>query len=168
LDEIEIHADDRGRPIVGGDWAGAVGARPVVSLAHTEGHAVALAALGGTVGIDIEPMRQPAPGFAAAAFTDRERELLGGLPAHIADEWALRCWCAKEALAKALGVGLSNPDDVIVTAVDAGVGRVEASITGALADLRPDLRGVPLTVFSLREDDLIVATTVCETGGALG
>jgi acyl transferase domain-containing protein/phosphopantetheinyl transferase len=148
--EIEIHAGENGRPIVAGRWLGAE-QPPEVSLAHTDGHAVALAAAGGRVGIDVERLRSRPDGFMEAAFAPAELALLGGLAAPDLEEWALRCWCAKEAVAKALGSGLvGGPREVAVVAID----RERERITVERGEER-------LTAQSHRQDDLIVATTLC-------
>jgi phosphopantetheinyl transferase len=85
-------------------------------------------------------------GFAEAALSAGER---GRLPAEAADEWLLRCWCAKEAAGKALGSGLASA--AAVTAVDVDRGDVEL----AAGDCR-------LLAHTLREGDLIVATVLHE------
>jgi phosphopantetheinyl transferase len=162
--DVEIHSDEQGRPIVAGARLAGADPAPVVSLAHAGGHAVALAALGGRVGIDVERVRALPDGFAEIAFGDAERALLRDLPAG-ALEWTLRCWCAKEAVAKALGSGLvRTPREVAITAIDHGSGRIAVELRGRLAQLHPELTGVPLLVQSHREDDLVVATTLCAKG----
>jgi phosphopantetheinyl transferase len=163
--DIEISNDDLGRPAVGGRWLAEVPAVPVVSLAHTRGTAVALAALDGRVGIDAEFLRPREQGFAEVAFAPRERELLATLPAEQAEEWTLRCWCAKEAVGKALGTGLTRgPQGLAVTAIDAD-GRVSIELGPEMAREHHDVAQLPILVYTYREDDLIVATTLCEQGG---
>jgi phosphopantetheinyl transferase len=139
----------------------------VVSLAHSDGHAVAVAAPGGDLGVDLELLRERAAGFADAAFHAAELELLASVPEAERDAWTLRCFCAKEAVAKALGTGLlRSPRDLQVTAVDPTGETVDVTLGGELAALRPDLADAALRVHALRADDLIVTTTVCEKGGA--
>jgi len=131
---------------------------PVVSLAHAQGEAVAFAALvePGTearIGIDVEHLRRRPPGFEEAAMSDDERRLLEGLPADVVDEWLLRCWCAKEAAGKALGSGLTAAP--AVASIDRDRGQVDV-----------DVDGQRLLVGTLREGELIVATTLGERGGS--
>jgi phosphopantetheinyl transferase len=145
--DIEIDTDPDGRPVVRLDGA------PVVSVAHTDGVAVAVAACEGTVGVDVERLAAPPPGFATAAFGADELE---ELPGERREEWLLRAWCAKEAVAKALGDGLrGRPKALAVGAVDASSGRIVVRVAGA-----------PLTAHTAVQDDLAVATTLCEPGGA--
>jgi acyl transferase domain-containing protein/phosphopantetheinyl transferase len=162
--DIEIRTGEQGRPLVAGPRLARLDPAPVVSLAHTDGRAVALAALGGRVGIDIEVVRPRPDGFAEVAFSDAELELLRPVAGEAA-EWTLRCWCAKEAVAKALGSGLvRTPREVAVVAIDHERGRVAVELGGRLAELHPDLAGLHLTAQTHREDDLIVATTLCAKG----
>jgi phosphopantetheine--protein transferase-like protein len=171
--DIEIEADELGRPLVGGAWLGDVDAVPVVSLAHADGSAVALAGLAtprgdlgagvARVGIDVEHLRPRSDGFAELAFTGEERERLASLPPELVDEWMLRSWCAKEAVAKAVGSGLiRGPQDVSAVAIDPERERIEVQLRGDLAKAHPELSDVPLIAHSLRQDDLVVATTLCE------
>jgi phosphopantetheinyl transferase len=138
----------------------------VVSLAHTQGTAVALAALGGRVGIDVERLRERGREFAAVAFADVERALLASLGADVRDEWMLRCWCAKEAVGKALGSGLTRgPQGLAVTAVEPDSGKILVQLGRAMASDHPGFADAPVVVHSSRAGDLVVATTICRQGG---
>jgi phosphopantetheinyl transferase len=164
--DIALHKDPQGRPVVSGTWTSAFDAVPVVSLAHTRGCTVALAALGGRVGIDVEYLRQREPGFADIAFSASERELLQGIAAAARAEWQLRAWCAKEAVGKALGTGLTHgPQGLAVTALDPAHGQISVELGPAMAAAHPDIAATPISVYTHREDDLVVATTLCEQGG---
>jgi malonyl CoA-acyl carrier protein transacylase/phosphopantetheinyl transferase len=164
--DIEILPDDVGRPVVGGAWTADVPAVPVVSLAHTQGTAVALAALRGRVGIDVEHVGRREESFAAVAFSEQERTLLASLAPEERDEWALRCWCAKEAVGKALGSGLTRgPQGLAVTEVDPGTGRISVRLGEAMAADHAEVGSAQLVVHSRREGDLVVATTLCQQGG---
>ena len=94
-------------------------AAPLVSIAHSGGQAVALAALAEDflgVGVDVELPRRVTDPVAALAFTDAERQSLAAL----AGDWPARFWCGKEAVAKAVGVGLQGgPQAWAVARVDA-------------------------------------------------
>jgi acyl transferase domain-containing protein/phosphopantetheinyl transferase len=149
--DVELEPDENGRPVVAGRAREALGTAPAVSLSHSGGEAVALAALDGRVGIDVERLRERPAGFADAAFGPDERRLLADLP----EEWTLRCWCAKEAVAKAVGSGLlERPRDAEVVAIDRPQGRITVRLAGR-----------SLIAHSSRDDDLIVATTLCEPEG---
>jgi phosphopantetheine--protein transferase-like protein len=107
-----------------------------VSLTHTRGEAAALAALVpddalSGVGIDIEQLAPRPDGFAAAALTDSERGLLEPLSADAREEWLLRLWCAREAVAKALGVGIGPRTDAArASAIDPLEGSVTIEVDG--------------------------------------
>jgi acyl transferase domain-containing protein/phosphopantetheinyl transferase (holo-ACP synthase) len=157
--EIELLTDERGAPVVVLPAIdGLETVVPVVSLAHTAGEAVALAALiaraqdAGRPGIDIEQIRPRPPGFAEAALTASERARLPSGAASETDEWLLRCWCAKEAAGKSagtgLGAGLPAPG---IAAVHADGGRVLVDVGGAR-----------MTVHTRREGPLVFATTIGE------
>ena len=156
--EVEILADERGRPVVVGiEVAGMV---PVVSLTHSDGEAAALAALvpagraaGPTIGIDLERLTARPAGFAQAVLTDGERPLLAGLPEASLEEWQLRCWCAKEAAGKAAGTGLvpATLEAPRVVAIDLALESVEVEAAGR-----------QMLVPTRREGNLIVATAVAE------
>jgi phosphopantetheinyl transferase len=139
---VEIDTEPSGRPVVRvGDVA--------VSLAHTDGVALALAAPAGRVGVDVERLAPPPPGFAEGAFGPDELALL---PATARDEWLLRGWCAKEAVAKAIGDGLGGrPRAFPVTAIDAETGRV--TVTAA---------GEQFVASTSVEGGLVFATAQCE------
>jgi phosphopantetheinyl transferase len=112
--EVGVRNDDDGRPLVSapGD------ADLRVSIAHTAGFGVALAATGVDVGIDIEPVEPRTGSFEATAFTDAERGLLGSVDGADRDRELTRWWAAKEAAAKAAGTGMQGrPRDWEVTEV---------------------------------------------------
>lgn len=174
LADIEIRPDDRGRPTVDGAWLPLVGAAPVVSLAHTDGWAVALAGLPGPanedgavralrLGVDAEAVRALPDGFAETAFTDGERRILDAARAGSRDEWWLRAWCAKEAVAKALGDGLADgPRSAQVVGIDVRGEEIAVQLAGSLAAAHPDAATGPLLVHTSRDENLIVAVTRCE------
>jgi phosphopantetheinyl transferase len=154
LADIEIQPDAAGRPVVSGPWRDRVPGPLGVSIAHSDGVAVAVVGASDFLGIDVERVRTPGRGFGEVAFDDEERQRLSELP----EEWALRCWCAKEAVAKATGSGLSDgPGSVVITAVDPLEERLTARLAGRLAEAHPDLAGVDLVVQTRQVDDVVVA-----------
>jgi len=68
--EVEIMPDASGRPRVEGAWTRRLGIQPAISMAYSQGAAVALAALdpGQLAGIDLESLNQRREGFAAIAL----------------------------------------------------------------------------------------------------
>jgi phosphopantetheinyl transferase/malonyl CoA-acyl carrier protein transacylase len=158
--DIEILADEDGCPHVAAAGLEDLGVEPIVSLAHSHGEAVALAALTApgsdtVIGIDVERVRPTPAGLSAAALGPDERALLEQVPPELADEWLLRCWCAKEAAGKAVGVGVApGADAPVITAVDPG-----------REHLVVDVRGRRLSAHTGRDGDLIVATVLADASG---
>jgi len=165
--DIEIYQEARGKPRVRGGWLARLTAEPEVSLSHSGGVAVALAATGAAgvrVGIDLEALRRPGKGFTPLAFDPEEERLLMDLGATGEDGWHLRFWCAKEAVAKALGTGLPHgPREVKVVAVPGRDGTLSLKLTGKLAQEFSHRASQPLQAFTAREGDIIVAS-VCWAG----
>jgi len=141
--DIEIEADEHGRPRVADSLQRRLGVTVVISISHTRGDAVAIAADGGDkrgIGIDLEHVREIPKGFAEAALAVSERQLLDLVPAESLPVWLLRLWCAKEAAAKALGLGLcGTPRNFVVRGLDARGGEVwldgDQSLTGRPTNL---------------------------------
>jgi 4'-phosphopantetheinyl transferase EntD len=126
--EIVVRADQRGRPSAGPQLA--------LSIAHTEGIAVAaVATRAAGIGIDVERLDRRRGDYERGAFTDVERGRLDAGPADRRAERALRLFCAKEAAAKATGLGLmGSPLNLHLVACDAEVARVELRPVGRLAE----------------------------------
>lgn len=164
LADIEIYADERGRPLVRGEWLDRMAVAPVLSLTHSNGIAAALAAADGaglSVGIDIESRHRPGKGFPDLAFAPEERLLLPNPEALEFEDWCLRFWCAKEAVGKALGRGLPNLlRDLRVIAMDPQTGMLGVEIANDLANEYPGLTGKPIQAYTAREGELIVASTL--------
>ena len=102
--EVTVANDDRGRPLVTAPG----GADVRVSIAHTAGLGVAIAAEGVDVGIDIERVEPRPASFEATALTPGERERLAAGPPAERDRTITRWWAAKEAAAKADGTGMDG------------------------------------------------------------
>lgn len=97
-----------------------------ISIAHTAGLGVAVAAVGADVGIDIERIEPRPETFEAATLSKKERKRLDdvlpreGNPNRDAarDRELTRWWAAKEAAAKAAGTGMGGrPKDFKVEKV---------------------------------------------------
>ena len=75
--------------------------------------------------------------------------------------WALRAWCAKEAVGKALGYGLAaGPHSVTVDRIDAGSGYVYLTLAGPLADLFPNLTGEQVAAYTALENGHVLASVL--------
>jgi len=167
--DIEIVPDAYGRPLAQGAWSVLLGTQPVLSIAHTQGRAAALAALrpGQLAGIDLESMHHRREDFEAIAFSADERGLLAVLPGDLHQEWALRLWCAKEALGKALGRGLSAGLQAFhITAAEISTGTVRIELRAGALQQFPQLAGRRVTVYTGRESELVFATGIYQQGAA--
>lgn len=163
---IEILADAYGRPQV--RYCGTVSeAVPALSIAHSQGTAVALATLapGALAGIDIESLEHRREAFEAVAFSPDERAMLATFPATLAHEWALRMWCAKEATGKALGRGLSAGLPAFhITSTDLAAGIIEVRPTDAALMHLPELRGKSMIVYTARESNFVFSAIIYQQG----
>lgn len=165
--DVQIVPDAYGRPRAEGAWTSRLGVQPAISISHSQGAAVALAALdaGQLVGIDLESLRQGREGFEAIAFSPEERHMLDAMRQDLRPEWALRMWCAKEAVAKALGRGLSaglQAFHITSTEIDTGVVQVE--LRDGVLEQFPHLRGKCMTAYTAREADFVFSTIVYQQG----
>jgi len=108
--DIVIRTDAAGKPHVVTDGLEQVGSPPQVSLAHAGGYTVAVAGPPDRpVGIDLETFgRVRLHDFVNGAFTPLEKGYVAAVPEERREEVALRLWCAKEAAAKSLGMGLNG------------------------------------------------------------
>jgi 3-oxoacyl-(acyl-carrier-protein) synthase/NAD(P)-dependent dehydrogenase (short-subunit alcohol dehydrogenase family)/phosphopantetheinyl transferase (holo-ACP synthase)/acyl carrier protein len=124
---IRILQDDLGQPAA--ELSTQPGARVSdVSLSHSNGLAIAAAALPGTfqgLGVDMEKVQPRSEAWVKDYFTDEEIRAAGDSD----QRWSrlTRMWCLKEAALKALGTGLRfDLRDINVAAIDdAGQARLE-------------------------------------------
>ena len=161
--DLSIEPDANGRPVLRSRLDPGDGAMPAVSIAHTEGVAVAIAGRNprARVGIDVEKIVERAASFEAMAFSAGERSLLDRAPGDRA-EWVARLWTAKEAAAKATGLAMAaGPSSVEAVATDED-GRVDVALGAELAGACPDLAGRPIAVRTGRRGGYIWAWTVNE------
>jgi 4'-phosphopantetheinyl transferase len=79
------------------------------SMSHTAGLVIAVVARGLEIGVDVERVRDRPRPFPPAFFTPDERLRLHALSERERDREILRVWTAKEAYAKARGLGLRLP-----------------------------------------------------------
>jgi phosphopantetheinyl transferase/acyl carrier protein len=167
--EIEIVPDPYGRPLVSvaPPLRVATVHQPSISIAHSHGTAVALAVLDpeAQVGIDVESMTGRREDFEAIAFSPDERCLLAALPLDLRREWALRMWCAKEAVGKALGRGLSAGLRAFhILRIDPAGGEIEVELRDSALGQCPPLRGKFLNVYTARESNFVFAAIIHQQG----
>lgn len=154
--DITVGHDALGRPVV--STPGLDVPAPEVSLAHVGGMCLAgVTQAGARVGVDLETLgRTEVAALLAGGLTPAERALVLAQPEAQREDYALRLWCAKEAVAKSLGTGLDGrPADFEVTEMN--VVQQHAVVSA---------RGTTVPVGVRRHEDKIVAlvrTAVGET-----
>ncbi|MGE5755360.1 MAG: beta-ketoacyl synthase N-terminal-like domain-containing protein [Planctomycetaceae bacterium] len=167
--DLAIEPDPRGRPRLRSLIDPARGDLPAVSIAHTDGVAVALAARDprARVGIDVERIVDRSPGFEDLAFSEGERALLDRLagPGSSRAEWVARLWCAKEAVAKASGQGMAGgPKGLSAIEADAATGEVAVAPGPDLAAAWPEAADRPIGTRTARRGEYVLAWAVVDGG----
>ncbi len=164
--DIELWPEEHGRLIVGGAWCASLPQVPLVSVANVKDRAVALATLPDAalyLGIQIAQADDHAHVTGRAVLDTNELNVLQRLSAETHDQRHVLGWCAKDAVARALGFDLAAaPQAVVIMDVDARRNLVSVALRGELAAAYPDLGPSNLIVYARSYDDLIVATTLCE------
>jgi acyl transferase domain-containing protein/4'-phosphopantetheinyl transferase EntD len=162
--DIEIAQDRYQAPLARGAWAEKLERVPVVSISHSDGIAVAVAGDDGQcrgVGIDIERLRPLDNGFESVAFTSVERTILSALDASLREEWTSRLWCAKEAVAKALGRGMAGgPRELEIQNLDLSTGLVNVELSKELITELPHLAGRNIAAHTAREGTFVFASSI--------
>jgi acyl transferase domain-containing protein/phosphopantetheinyl transferase/acyl carrier protein len=164
--DVEIVNDGQGRPVPRGRFADTLGFTPTLSLAHTRDVAVAIAGDAGPgVGIDVERLRRLDEGFEGAAFSAEERSVIAGVQGDGRPEWLLRTWCAKEAVAKAVGHGLdAGPRTFVIEEMEHDTGTLRLGHAGGAGAPRDGAGRARLEAYTGREGDLVFATALCDRG----
>ncbi|HZG67887.1 MAG TPA: polyketide synthase dehydratase domain-containing protein, partial [Herpetosiphonaceae bacterium] len=164
--DVEILPDANGQPVVQGAWAEQVASVPILSISHAAGEVVAFVGdheVATGLGVDIEAVGRMTEDMEQVAFTAAEQELLALVREAQSDGWPLRFWCAKEAVAKALGQGMvGGPQALVVQAVDVQSGIVQVGLAGELSRRLPEAADATFTVLTAREGILIVALAISE------
>ena len=170
--DLAIEPDSRGRPrlrsLIEPDRAD----MPAVSIAHSEGVAVALAALDPEtrLGIDVERVVERSAGFVELAFSEEERlwiDLLAGPgPQGGRAEWIARLWCAKEAVAKASGLGMAGgPRGLAVVEANAETGDVAVALGPEFAAAWTAAADRPILVRTAHRGEHVWGWTIGEFQG---
>ncbi len=166
LADIDLQKDLNGQPMVAGEKVRRLGLAPAISLSHAGGSSIAIAGLGKNglrVGIDMEPIVPKEKSFLQMAFSEQEIELLKQV-SPLEEEWTLRFWCAKEAVAKSLGLSLpGGPRDLSIREIAPQSGVVILSLSERLSRELPALAGKPHKVLTIKTGSFVVASTIyCE------
>lgn len=108
----------------------------------------------GVVGVGVDMEKEGSAGFDgfdAVAMTARERELLQGMSPSLKALFQTRLWARKEAVLKALGIGLM--DDPAVVDVSSSVPLVRGRTTGSerwvIEHVDPASVGLPKSFFAV-------------------
>ena len=154
--DVQIWADDSGKPHALGDWSAFLTAKLDIAIAHTSQFVVAVAAANARVGVDVESLsRNLSEEFAEGVFTHDELELAAS--SANAAHTIIKFWCAKEAVSKALGTGIRySPKEINVTNFHADSGELTIRLEGAWLEAFKSFRGrdINLSVRSIRDHAL--------------
>ncbi len=153
METLGILPDEQGRPHVACSALTNGGEGLCVSIAHCGNTSVALATERSpacrAVGIDVASFLEDHEGLAEGGFAAAEMALLDGCTPAERNGWLLLLWCAKEAVGKALGVGLmGDPLNYVVRAMHRERQTVDvlARLATASADASPTPRQVEACV----------------------
>lgn len=146
--DIDIWPDDSGKPHPLGTWSQQSTTYLDLSIAHTSKLIVAAVAANARLGIDIEMTnRGLSDEFTKGVFNDSELELAantGEGPIAV-----LRLWCAKEAISKALGVGIRySPKDLQIISLDPVNGEIQLQATGQWIEEFKPMKGRKTTIYT--------------------
>ncbi|HEY9712283.1 MAG TPA: polyketide synthase dehydratase domain-containing protein, partial [Chroococcales cyanobacterium] len=149
LADIVIQSAPSGQPLAAGPLFYAIGWAPHISITHKNGLAMAVAAHPAScagVGIDLEPIVHREPSFERLTLTASESEALKPFTDPAERDCLLTVfWCAKEAVGKAIGVGLSNNPK---------------SLAAAIADGQPPLFTIAVSNTEKTADHQLIASPV--------
>jgi phosphopantetheinyl transferase len=163
--DFAIDTDAHGRPTLRSLLETERQDLPAISIAHTDGVAVAIASLdpSARVGIDVERLVERSAGFEANALLDSERTLLDALAPSQRAEWVARIWCAKEAVGKATAFGLlGGPLGIETVSLDAHTGILAMVLGAELSEACPALAQSRIEVYTARRSEYIWACTLGE------
>jgi acyl transferase domain-containing protein/phosphopantetheinyl transferase len=159
--DVEIGVEEGGRPVVlAGWWCQTLPGPPRISIAHTGQMAVALAAAaeaGVDVGVDMEGLRDWNERSLESLFTAEERQSLAALAVDDPQAWPTRLWCAKEAAAKALGLGVgADPGRYRVAAIGQDAGLVLIRVESRTASDPSEPASALLPIATIVADETVL------------
>jgi phosphopantetheine--protein transferase-like protein len=144
--DIQIWADDQGKPHALGAWADFLSVKLDMAISHTRDFVVAVIASNARVGVDVErSTRDLSEEFTNGVFTQDELDL--ARESSSAQTTLIRFWCAKEAVSKALGTGIRySPRELCAESYDPVEGEISVSLTGQWLDAFKAFKGRPVRV----------------------
>lgn len=158
--DIPIWPDVSGKPHPLGPWREHATTTLDLSISHTAKLIVAAVIANARIGIDIEILgRTLSEDFTKGVFTPEELELA----AHSNDSPTaiLRFWCAKEAISKALGIGIRySPQDLRVVSADMTTGIVAIELMGQWLESFKQMKGLHNPIHTTLYEGHAMATSI--------
>ena len=145
--DILIWADDQGKPHALGEWADRLQTVKLdLAISHTHDFVVATVATNARVGVDVErASRDLSEEFTNGVFSKEELELAA--ESSDAPSTLIRFWCAKEAVSKALGIGIRySPRELVAESFDPTVGDISVALGGPWLEAFKAFKGHPVRV----------------------
>ncbi len=163
LDELTIGTRPDHSPYLAGDAVDRIG----LSLSHSGPRAVCAAVdrASRRIGIDIEQIMSRQQGFAQEYFTEREINLMQASTGALTDNYLLTgIWSAKEAVLKALRVGLAADTKAITCLIDPADRTKEAwhTLEIEINDKSLFQQTTPLRGWQRCENDYVITLVVQE------
>ena len=162
--DVRIRKDGHGAPYVELDQGFDVAVLPAISITHSSGTAVAALCASreeGSVGIDLETAERRDEAFARNYFSEEELGLGDGLE-DVVLHAAL--WSIKEAVAKALGIGLQARLDEIeiigLTRVSDRQMRADVKLSGQATEAADRVGGSRLSVQVTLDSNTVLSQAI--------
>ncbi|MBB3257763.1 4'-phosphopantetheinyl transferase [Paraburkholderia bannensis] len=104
--DVPLVVSERGKPMLADTSGGAIS----FNVSHSGDHALIVLSQRRGVGVDIERIDEAIDwrGLARLVCTPEERQAIEGAPHALQPAHFFRCWTAKEALLKTLGLGITE------------------------------------------------------------
>jgi phosphopantetheinyl transferase (holo-ACP synthase)/malonyl CoA-acyl carrier protein transacylase len=146
--DVQIWADDSGKPHPLGEWSSFLPSKIDLAIAHTAQFVVAIVASNARVGVDVEDAgRDLSEEFTRGVFTTDELDLV--VAAKNTPSAILRFWCAKEAVSKALGTGIRySPREMVITSFNPETGAMKMKLEGQWVENFKQFKGVQFDISS--------------------
>lgn len=137
--DIDVVHDELGAPYVTGWWVDSLIPAPAVSLSHDNQQSVAaVSAESPSIGLDIEQqVSNKDYDFLLAVLSPGEKAVLEQFPEQAKHDYLLHTWCAKEAAAKCLRVGLQGQPELFeVSFLDQSLAQADVLYQGHRVEIK--------------------------------